>query len=172
MHNDCFKRECLHSVGRVDVIVRYISDYGGDSSWLGEYTDSVSIRSGQWLYHRSTGLITNDGTIWRNAKGHIQTAPFNRSSREYQYIRLDNGQDCIKHALQDAKRLEALNDGEWQFVGIEASVMYDGVEIASDSCFGFESDAGDKYLHWEARDIARAALAGAREWLNKNCRGN
>jgi hypothetical protein len=76
-----------------------------------------------------------------------------RSSREYRFFKpADNGEaegtaDYKKYGLQDWKRYEALNNGDWHYIGITATVTLtnaDGFEkkISSDT-WGIESDSGE-----------------------------
>lgn len=168
---DTLKSNTLHQIGRVTLTIEHILDCDGDIAYLGKYTDSDCISGDQWLYHRASGTVTNDGVIWRNAKGHIQPTPeLNRYGREYQYILMDNGQDCIKYVMEDAARLEDLDNGGWHYLGICAKVSYDGATIGRGALWGVESDSDEGYIRQTERDVAHEALAEARQWLTSNCR--
>lgn len=58
--------------------------------------------------------------------------------------------DIRKYRLQDYKRMESLNQGDWCFIGIraDAEIVVDGVvqEISSGGLWGIESDSDRAYL--------------------------
>lgn len=79
------------------------------------------------------------------------------SSRQYNYFQPYAGgekegtEEYQKYGLQDFKRMEGLNNGNWQFIGIiakaEIVTSNDTLQtIRSGGLWGIESDAGDDYL--------------------------
>ena len=59
--------------------------------------------------------------------------------------------DHYTYGLQDYERMEALNRGEWEIIGLQAKAIFiseQGVtqEIVSGAIFGVESDSGEQYL--------------------------
>lgn len=74
------------------------------------------------------------------------------SGREYRYFYpiIENYQpsesytptleEQIKWCLQDHKRMEELMDGSWCYLGYEVEVWVEGIEVASESLWGIESD--------------------------------
>lgn len=163
----------LHSIGSVNVSVTRAVDVYPDASYLGalgNYREPSNKE--QFLVHRCTQRVLGVDGIWRDAKGRIQPEPdyHDRYSREYEFIFVDGRASNIKEALQDAQRLEDLNDGDWCYLFLSATVEIDGVEVGSASVGGFESDSGEDYLRSEERSIAREALSDAKTWMQKNCK--
>ena len=62
----------------------------------------------------------------------------------------------------DFTRLREWCAGEWQYVGVVVRVYRAGVELAEESTWGVESDAGE-YLAEIANELAEQALEPARE---------
>ena len=155
--------------GRAEIAVITVLDEDPDLSWLGEYSDyREPWTADQKLYHIDSGLILDHHGIWRNQFGWIQAAPEEtRAHHEYEYIWLNNGQDRLKYAMRDAKRLLDYGNG-WDYVGIIAEVSLGGAVIGHASVWGVESDSGDSYLMSEAREIAHEALSDARKWRDAN----
>jgi hypothetical protein len=69
--------------------------------------------------------------------------------------------DYKKYAWQDYKRMESLNNGNWQYIGIIAKAKiliplpsnpgsYQYQTISSGGIWGIESDSGEEYLQEEA----------------------
>ena len=68
-----------------------------------------------------------------------------------------------QYVQEDYKRAKSMGD-TWTPVGIVVMVYRQGVELAEESCWGFESD-DKKYLAHEAADLADTALAEAKTKL-------
>lgn len=95
--------------------------------------------------------------------------------REYRFFKpADNGEaegsaEYCKYGLQNWKRIERLNNGDWHYVGITVTVTLtnaDGFEreISSGGLWGIESDSG-KYL----MDVAREQMEEIRAEVEKHC---
>jgi len=125
-----------------------------DISFLGKFTDDAE----PWAIVRADGdYLANLGADYElPAKG-----------REFRFFRPYAGGEpegtptYLKYGLQDWKRAEGLNRGDWYFIGIyaEAEVSY-AIDrpghhrlewLRSGGLWGIESDAGD-YLQEVARD--------------------
>jgi hypothetical protein len=166
------------TIGRVTVTVSRQEDEDGYSiarDYLGEWSDyRTPATADQKLVHRHTLRVLDHHGIWRYANGRIardprEDYPEHRYGRgEYQYTWHDNGHEKIAYAIADHKRLHALSEGEWSYYGVIATVTLNGVEIASSSVWGVESDSGDAYFLECGRDQAREALREARQWMTLN----
>ena len=166
----CNKDECiLHKkLGNVELIVEAGIDEIGDCSYLGEFSDYRVPRSpDEKLVHRRTGSILDHNEMWRDERGRLVSTPLMESyRRDYQFTFHDNGHTKLHYAVADHRRLEALNRGAWCFLYIEAKVIVDTVQVASDTLWGIESDdiAGQETT---AKEVAQSALAQARAWLER-----
>lgn len=161
----------IRSIGNVQIIIEKIADYDGDYSYLGEYCYFKQPSKNQQLVHRYSGKILDSSGLWRNAKGQIQSEPETNSPRmEYDFTFHDNGYDRLLYALQDSRRMDALNNGDWMFIGVKATVTLNGREIGSDSLWGIESDSDESYFAEAERDCIACAVADARLWLSSTCR--
>ena len=67
----------------------------------------------------------------------------------------------IDYYLQDWKRIEGLISQDWGYCGVEATVSWNGEEIASASVWGCESDGGDEYFDELEQDVLYEALQEA-----------
>lgn len=71
-------------------------------------------------------------------------------------------------ARADFERLRNFCDGDWHYCGVIVTVSRNGIELASASLWGVESDAGD-YLREVADELACEAMAEARDTLESLC---
>ena len=145
-------------------------DTCGDTSWLGEFTDDVE-----------PGLICcQTGEFYRWHFGEAVDVP--PKGREYRSFRPYAGGEkpgtkrYRKYAMQDWRRMDGLQRGEWSFIGIEAGAVvgyeisdggrggggvYRGLEtLTSGGLWGIESDSGD-----HLKEVAGEELAGLRKHL-------
>lgn len=96
-----------------------------------------------------------------------------RDRNEYQYFNpnhdnyagLDHA-EIVKYCLQDYKRMESGNHGDWSFIGIRAiaDVQIEGdivQEIKSGGLWGIESDSGDDYI----QEVSQEELHALRNQL-------
>lgn len=67
----------------------------------------------------------------------------------------------IAYALEDWKRMERYGE-DWNFVYCRVAIELNGVEVASDSLGGIESDSGDDHFAEVERDCIQTALASAK----------
>jgi hypothetical protein len=61
----------------------------------------------------------------------------------------------------DYERLRAWCDSEWYYVWMEVTASVQGVEFASASLGGLESDAGEDHLNEIAEEVAEEARVAA-----------
>ena len=78
--------------------------------------------------------------------------------------------EAEKYRKQDSERLRDYNRGEWQMIGICATVVIDNgggwakpTEIGRDSLWGIESDSDEGYLGETERECARQAISDTRK---------
>jgi hypothetical protein len=128
----------------VTVRLETVDDHDTDTSWLGRYTDHPT--SEEW----AANLVVE--REWP-------------ANREYKYFVGAKWSEKREHVLQDYERMEALNRGDWRFMGIIATVYVNGVEMGSSSLWGVESDSGDDYFLEVARDLVWDAWSRARKKL-------
>ena len=162
---ETIERRTIRTLGKVTVIVKHILDESPDVSWLGEYCNyRAPANVNQKLVHRDSGCVLDHHGIWRDERGRVVAAPEDsRHSREFQYTWHDNGHEKLVYALQDSRRLEGLNRGDWCMLGIVATVCWDGVKVGEASIWGVESDSPD-YIATVEREEAWEAIKGARRW--------
>lgn len=143
----------------------------GDISWLGEYTDehpgAYALQRGS-AFDRETGssnylrYFIPANSVEDHRKG-LSRLGYSRSQAE---------EMAREYCRQDYERIEALNRGEWHFIGIqvEARVSY-GVEpnghrrlewFTSSGLWGIESDSSTDYLI----EVANDEVSNLREHLN------
>ncbi len=136
--------------------VEQIIDTSPDTSFIGEYTD----RWDEWAICRCCGEY-----LANVADDHEE---FTRG-REYRYfLPYAGGEEqgtphYQKYGLQDYERMEGLNSGDWQFVGIVAKATikyrtrngsYRLETFTSGGLWGIESDAGDYLDEVKAEQLA------------------
>jgi hypothetical protein len=71
-------------------------------------------------------------------------------------------------ARADYDRLRRFCDGDWHYLGLIVTASRNGIELASASLWGLESDCGD-YLDSVARELSGEALEQAQEQLEALC---
>ena len=159
------------TMGRNTVSTCERIDETPDFSWLGEYTDKRRYpeTKDQKLVDRLSGAVLDHTGFWRDERGRIvEELSHEPHGREYQYTWHNNGHERIAYALQDHRRLEDYNRGGWCFLGLVATVSFDGAEIGRGSLWGIESDSKPDFIATTEREIAHEALEQAREWLTRN----
>lgn len=78
---------------------------------------------------------------------------------EYRYFRPENiDKEHPEYAVEDWKRWEDYNRGYWSYYVCIATIYKDGVEFASDSCGGIESDNDKEYIAEMERTVLGEAL--------------
>lgn len=170
-----------HRIGKIRVKVGTDYDPDPDTSYLGEAIDYREAR--QWtdkyaVYSYEDDAIRLPGSdIWRDRKGRIVAEPERLDRwdsvfyhRDIEFLKLDSENykgepHKLRYLFQDADRLRAYYRNDWAYFGIIARVYANGREIGNASVWGFESDMGDSEFKAEARNIARDAIAEARQWL-------
>lgn len=137
-----------------DVKIRLEYDENPDTSWLGEYTDEMSDWAISRKYDAYVIDLPSDTEIPERGRSCRFFLPYaggeEPGTSEYR-----------KYGMQDYGRMEALNRGDWHFIGViaEAVVSYPINTIGSrrieqftsGGLWGVESDSGD-YIAEEARN--------------------
>ena len=146
------------------VKIVHMIDESPDTSFIGEYTDEMS-----------------DWAISREYDAYVIDLPgdtkFSERGREYRFFFLPyaGGEqpgtaEYRKYGMQDYERMEALNRGDWCFIGIqaEATVSRDIGQghrrlqgFTSGGLWGIESDSGDDHLE----SVAHEELVDLKEHL-------
>lgn len=118
------------------VTIKRMADTDPDTSWLGEYSnnpesDYAIDRVGEDGYHDPREFRYFNPN-WQNYEGEPEA-------------------DIRKFCQQDFERMEALNNGQWQFIGIraEAEIQLSGdvvQTLSSGGLWGIESDSDGAYL--------------------------
>jgi hypothetical protein len=148
------------------VVIRIMPDENPDTSRIGEYTDNF-----------------RNGVIVRRAGEFFEKLPedyeFPGKGREFRCFKPCAGgeevgtKEYYEYGMQDYKRMEALNRGDWSFVSIaaEATILTPVNctpaahlinRIHSGGLWGIESDSDKEYLE----EVKRDELAGLRQALS------
>ena len=160
------------------ITVKAIQDESPDTSFIGEYTDDlrpgVIVRDYEEFYEKLPAEMERDYDGRFLSKG-APTVP--AKGREYRgFIPYAGGEkpgtkDFYKYGMEDFKRMEGLERGDWSFIGIraEAQVSYgqNGNSrrlewFTSGGLWGIESDSGE-YL----KEVAKDELADLRAHLEQ-----
>lgn len=128
-------------------LVRELDD-SPDTSYLGEYSSSPG---------------PNDRTIDREERG-------DRGRNEFRYFIAANSADDTgnpESVEQDYKRMEALNAGDWSYIGIYATaeIVVNGTcqRVRSPGLWGIESDSEQSHFD----EIGKEELAQLRDVLSE-----
>lgn len=128
-------------------------DEDSDSSYLGEYTDE---HPGDYELQRGSAFDRKPG---RNELRYF--VPMNsvedhrKGLSRLGYSRSQAEDMAREYCRQDYQRMEALNEGQWAYMGItaEARVSYSSGNgsrrlewLTSSGLWGIESDSGDEYM--------------------------
>ncbi len=114
------------------VRIEIVSDADADSSNLGTYSDQRN----------------NEFAIERENAGRNEYRWFNPNANNYASL---PDAEIRKYCQQDYERAEALNDGQWHYVGVIAKAVVrsaSGVSqtLRSGGLWGIESDSGKEYF--------------------------
>lgn len=145
----------------------------GEVRW-DEWDRAVKVRDACGWYGRRTAI----GKLWRNPALYLVLAPGRSYEDLMDYYRTKSkigkaqadleARTCVN---RDVERVRRWLDDEWTFVILTVTVYRNGVELASESCGGIESDAGADYFEGLALDLAYQALHVAKETLDDLCAG-
>jgi hypothetical protein len=132
------------------ITIKHIFDESPDTSFIGQYTDDPQ----PWNIDREQGeyiaILQKDEDYELPSKG-----------REYRFFNPCAGgeeegtENYQKYGKQDFKRMESLNNGKWEFIGIKAfaevQTSQDGNgwlinSVSSGGLWGIESDSDKDYL--------------------------
>jgi len=140
--------------------VRAIHDKYPDTSFLGEYTDDlgpgVIIRDYEEFYEKIPTEMERDpdtGQFIGKAEPELPSrGRYYRGFRPYAGGEKVGTKEYYKYGMQDFKRYEGLNNGDWCFIGIEAEALV-SYEVGNGSSrletftsgglWGVESDSGE-----------------------------
>jgi len=157
--------------------IKYILDQYADTDHLGEYTDDlqdgVIVRDYGEFYEKLPAEMERDvdGTFLYKGEPEVP-----QKGREYRGFIPYAGEEkpgtkwFYKYGMQDFKRIEGLNNGDWHYIGImaEATVSYGQnghrrLEVlSSGGLWGIESDSGG-YLE----EVEKEELQGLKDHLKE-----
>ena len=135
------------------VTIKKLYDESPDTSYIGEFTDTLE----EGVIIRATGEYYNPSQEDQEIPDRGRECRF---FKPYAGGEKPGSKDYEKYGLQDYKRMEALNQGDFCFLGIRAEAVTarstDGKtwkmdKITSGGLWGIESDSGDSYLLEEAK---------------------
>jgi hypothetical protein len=163
-----------------DVKIKRDVDDSPDTSWIGEYTDTletgVIVRRDNEFYEKLPREMerNDDGTF--AGKGDFIN-PLPERGREFRGFKPYAGgekagtKEYYQYGMQDYERMEGLERGDWRFIGIRAiakvGVSLDGGKnfkvdkITSGGLWGIESDAEDSDL----KEIEQEQLSELKDLL-------
>jgi hypothetical protein len=133
----------------IEVQIEHKLDTDPDTSYLGEYSDKCDAWS----------ILRREGEYVHNLAEDVEIP---EKGREYRYFKPYAGgeepgsKDYQKYGLQDFQRMEALNQGDWHYIGVVATAFI-SVEsviqmIYSGGLWGIESDSEKDYLQQVEKD--------------------
>jgi len=134
-----------------EVKIEMISEECPDTSYLGEYTDEYDTNH----------ICCHCGEYLGDAEGENNEHDCPTSNRDYNYFKPYAGEEkpgtetYKKYGLQDFKRMESLNNGNWYFMGIQAKAVvkypigsgnWRLETFTSGGLWGIESDSDEDYI--------------------------
>jgi hypothetical protein len=130
------------------VTIKHLTDDNPDTSWMGEYSDTPK----------------SEYAIEREYAGYREYRYFNPPVENYDGA---TKKEIKKYCQQDYERMEGLNNGNWQFIGIRADAEIHVQQfgnnwliqhITSGGLWGIESDCGrDNIEETEQEQLADLA---------------
>lgn len=151
--SDVFRTD-THDEGPLTVTVEYHYDDNPDTSWLGEYTD-------KWQPGAIDRLHTGNWTLrrWRREYRYfipgVSVEEHRRGLSRLGYAKHEAWVMANRYTRADYERMEALNRGDWHFIGIVVKVtveakrdgfIFDPVEVGYAGLWGIESDSDEDYI--------------------------
>lgn len=154
------------------ITIKHIIDESPDTSFIGEYTDElgpgVIVRALRNFYEKLPTLMERD----TNGRFYRKSEPYNLPlrGREYRgFIPYAGGEEkgtrnYYRYGMQDFKRMESLEHGNFCFIGIRAEAEIQTSEqgkdwlinhISSGGLWGIESDSPESYF----KEVAQQELA-------------
>jgi len=131
------------------IIIEHIFDDNADTSWLGKYTDEIE-----------DGVIVRKFNMFYEDLSEDEQEELPERGREFRCFKPYAGGENVgtkeykEYGMSDYRRMEGLNNGIWNFIGIKAKAdIYfeeNGVsqyqEITSGGLWGIESDSDKQYI--------------------------
>lgn len=142
-------------VSWVDECVSDLSDTFG--KYIGEYRAGCidRVKRGDWKNGQHRYWMPCKNHYPHNPKNwsHVKGKPLADTVKKYGSIKKADA----AYVLQDYKRCEAYNNGEWNMTGCIVNASYNSIS-SKESLFGIESDCGDKYRTQVIDELTSAAL--------------
>ena len=126
----------------LSVTIKRMIDESPDTSFLGEYSNSPDT----------------EYAIDRQKLGDQARNEFRYFNGPVENYKGETPENIRKYIRQDYDRMESLNRGNWQFIGIQAEATYvvgftgDLQTVTSGGLWGIESDSGKEYLESVQRE--------------------
>lgn len=134
----------------------------GEVRW-DEWDRTIKVRDASGFYVRNPALylVLAPGRSYRDLMEYYRTkSKIGKAQADLE------ARTCVNYDVERVRRW--LND-DWTFVILTVTVYRNGVELASDSCGGIESDGGAEYFKDIALDLASQALYEAKKTLSDLC---
>jgi hypothetical protein len=106
------------------------------------------------------------GSFSRTRKGDF-TIEHKGGRNEYPFFNADNV-TILEEAQQNYKRAASYGES-WSCLGLTVSVSKNGIELASNSIWGIETDSDESYFLEVFNDLAPETLKEAKETLKQLC---
>ena len=138
-----------------NIKILHMLDSNPDTSWLGTYTDELGPGV----------IIVESGEFYEKLKAPVDVPTRGltfRGFKPYAGGEEAGTADYYKYGMQDFERMQALNNGEFSFIGIRAvATVYYPVgtaarleKLSSGGLWGIESDCFDAIREIEAEQLA------------------
>ena len=136
----------------------------GDVRW-DEWDRTIKVRDESGWYGRYPALYL----VLAPGRSYEDLMDYYRTKSKIGKAQADlEARTCVN---QDVERVRRWLNDDWCFLTMTVTVYRNGVELASESCGGIESDAGADYFEGLALDLAYQALHVAKETLDDLCAG-
>lgn len=140
-------------------------DGDGDTSTLGEYTDDLV----------DGNIVRKFGKYFEDLTEEERDDLPERRGREFRAFKPYAGgektgtEDYKTYGMQDYKRMEGLDAGDWCYMGVIVKASRNGIDLGEASLWGIESDSGAAYLDEVIKDLSGEAVAEAKKNLKELC---
>lgn len=148
----------VRKIGRATFVIKAVPDNDPDLSWIGEF---CNYRPG--AIHRNPSYVERHQYEWF-MPGNTFEDHYN-GLLELKYSKGKAHDLARSYVAHDLQRLEDYDRGHWNMLGICVSMLVGGVEVASDSLWGIESDADEAYHEEVIGDLIGECQAQAHKMI-------
>ena len=142
------------------ITLRHITDVDPDTSYMGQYSDRKSSEYSLDRAHDEDcpSFDNEDGEVctcgfdgyWHNREYRYFNPFFNYVDKNGHALEGNTPEDVRKYVKQDYERMESMNKGHWNYIGIraEAKIVVEGhiQRITSGGLWGIETDSEEGYF--------------------------